>query len=68
VRARTITTQPVSQTLRRADGQLHGGGTGTAPLSYQWLRSGVIIRRGHSRELYHARDDDVRNGATFEWW
>ena len=41
-----------------ADGDVHCGGGGTAPLSYQWQKNGANISGATASELYDAGDND----------
>src|SRR5882762_4430108 len=64
--APTITAQPVSQTVTAGQTASFGvAATGTAPLSYQWQKSGVNIAGANSATYTTAATTTSDNGATF---
>jgi hypothetical protein len=64
--APTITTQPVSQTVTAGQtASFTVVATGTAPLSYQWQRSGVNIAGATAASYTTPATTTSDNGATF---
>jgi hypothetical protein len=64
--APSITTQPISQTVTAGQtASFSVAATGTAPLSYQWNRSGVAISGATSATYTTAATTSSDNGAQF---
>lgn len=65
--APAITTQPVNQTVTAGQTATFSvAATGTAPLSYQWQRSGVNIAGANSASYTTPATTTSDNGATFD--
>src|SRR4029077_18528000 len=67
--APAITTQPTSQTVTAGQtATFNVAATGSAPLSYQWRRSGVTISGATSATYTTAATTSSDNGAQFTVW
>jgi len=64
--APSITTQPVNQTVTAGQSATFNvTATGTAPLSYQWNRNGIVISGATSSSYTTAATTSSDNGAQF---